>query len=150
MAKRNWNWALWAGFLLAVLAFASYIFVFVEFPITRDIPWVNLLMFAGAGVLLIVGMRRAFQQPQTYRGKIAGPVLATLAFLIAGLFVFQIFIFGRQLPLSAAAPRVGARAPEFSLLDTSGQPVSLASLLSSPVHGAQPRGALLVFYRGYW
>ena len=50
--KRSWNWAIWAGFILALLAAGSYVPFFVRFPSTRDVPWVNLLMFAGAGILL--------------------------------------------------------------------------------------------------
>jgi hypothetical protein len=45
-AKRGWNWRLWAGFLLSVLAFGSYFFFFVEFPLTRNFPSANLLLFA--------------------------------------------------------------------------------------------------------
>ena len=148
--SRRRNWLLWAGFLLAIVAFISYIFVFVNFPITRNVPWLNLLLFALAGVLLAVGLRRAYGTPERYRGKVAGPVLATLSLLIAGLFIFQIFVLGRQLPLSAGAPQVTSKAPEFTLLDTSGKQVSLDELRSTPIRGSQPKGVLLVFYRGYW
>jgi hypothetical protein len=150
LTKRHRNWLLWAGFLLTLVAFASYVFVFVNFPVTRDFPWLNLLLFVGAAVLLIVGLRRAYKQPELYRGKIAGPVLTVFSALIFGLFVFQIFVLARELPVSAAAPHVGAKAPDFTLQDTGGKPVSLSDLLSAPIGGRQPKGALLVFYRGYW
>src|SRR5215472_19029864 len=150
MAKRRLNWPLWAGFLLTLVAFASYIFVFVNFPITRNFPWVNLLLFAGAAALLILGMRRAYKQPERYRGKVAGPVLTLFSAMICGLFIFQIFVLGRQLPVSAAAPHVGSKAADFTLQDANGKSASLSDLLASPLNGRQPRGVLLVFYRGYW
>ncbi len=71
MNERRWNWHLWAGFLFCLLGFASYPFVFAKFPITRDIPWANYLLFGTGVVLLFVGLKRAFQQSQQYRGKIA-------------------------------------------------------------------------------
>ena len=144
-AKRRWNWLLWAGFMLTLVAFASYIVVFVNFPITRNFPWLNLLLFAGAAA-----WRRASKQPELYRGKISGPVLTLFSALIFGLFIFLIFVLARQLPVSAAAPHVGAKAPDFTLQDSTSTSVSLSDLLNSPVSGRQPKGALLVFYRGYW
>lgn len=149
-AKRRWNWLLGAGFVLSVLAFLSYFFFFVQFPWTRNFPWVNLLLFLVAAGLLAVGIRRAFRLPELYRGRILGPILAGFSFLIFGLFVFAIFIAGRQMPASAAAPRVGTKAPDFTLMDSDNKPVSLAALLTEPVHGSAPKGVLLVFYRGYW
>jgi hypothetical protein len=152
MNERRWNWQLWAGFLLCLLGFASYPFVFAKFPITRDVPWANFLLFAVGGVLFFLGLRRAFGQPQQYRGKIAGPILGTLSLLAAGSFCFIVFYMTKQLPASTGAPRVGQKAPEFVLPDTNRNPVSLDSLLSRPLSNTQapPKGVLLVFYRGYW
>jgi hypothetical protein len=79
-----------------------------------------------------------------------GSILATLSVLVFGFFVFAIFIMARQLPASHAAPQMGQRAPDFTLSDTNGKPVSLSELLSSTVNGKSPKGVLLVFYRGYW
>ena len=39
--KRKWNWPIWVGFIIAVGGLFSYEF-FVQFPVTRDFPWVNL------------------------------------------------------------------------------------------------------------
>lgn len=152
MNKRSWNWRLWAGFALCPIAILSYFLFFFKFPVTRDIPWVNFLIFAVAALLLFAGLRRAFAQPELYRGKIAGPILSLLGVAMLGLFCFFIFYLSRQLPKSAAAPRVGSRAPDFVLPDTANKPVSLASLLSDPLPNTHvaPKGVLLVFYRGYW
>jgi hypothetical protein len=149
-AKRGWNWLLWAGFVLSVIAFLSYFALFVEFSSTRNFPWANLLLFAIAAGLLAVGTRRAFQRPQSHRGKIFGPILAGLSALIFGFFVFAIFVAGRHMPAAAAAPRVGAKAPDFTLTAGDDKLVSLANLLTEPVRGTAPRGVMLVFYRGYW
>jgi len=149
-AKPGWNWLLWAGFALSVIAFLSYFAFFVEFPSTRNFPWANLLLFAIAAGLLAVGIRRTFQRSESYRGKVFGPILAGLSALIFAFFVFAIFVGARHLPASAAAPRVGATAPEFTLTDSDNKPVSLAELLTEPVGGTAPKGVMLVFYRGYW
>jgi hypothetical protein len=151
--KRRWNWPLWTGFLLSIVAFFSYFAFFVKFPVTRDFPSANLLLFAVAAVLLAVGLRRAFTQPSLYRGKIFGPILATLTVAIFAFFYYGTFVASKQLPISRGAPQVGQKAPDFTLPDTNGKPVSLSELLSAPLPGssaASPKGVLLVFYRGYW
>ena len=53
------NWEIWAGFVLSLVAGFSYPFVFVQWPITREFPWANLILFAIALVLLFLGVRRA-------------------------------------------------------------------------------------------
>ena len=151
MNQRRWNWHLWAGFLLCLVGFASFPF-FAKFPITRDVPWANFSLFAMGVALSFVGLRRAFGQSQLYRGKIAGPILTSLSFVALGFFCYIVFHMTRQLPASAGAPHVGQKAPEFVLADINNRPVSLASLLSTPLPGSQasPKGVVLVFYRGYW
>jgi len=152
MNQRRWNWHLWAGFLLCLVTFASYFFVFVRFPVTRDVPWVSFLFFGAGLAFVFVGLKRTFGQPQQYRGKIAGPILGTLCLLVVGFFCFIIFYQTRHLPASTGAPRVGQKAPDFVLPDANNQPVSLSTLLSSPMSHTQtpPKGVVLVFYRGYW
>jgi hypothetical protein len=152
MNDRRWNWPLWTGFLLSLIAFLSYFLLFYRFPVTRDMPWVNFLLFAVAILLLAIALKRAFGQPQTYRGKIMGPILTTLSLAVVVFFCVAIFYFSKQLPASAGAPRIGAKAPDFELSDSQGNKVSLANLLTTPnptTHQA-PKGVLLVFYRGYW
>ncbi len=104
--KRRWNVLLHAGFLLAIAAFASY-FYFLRFPRMRDFPWVNLLLFAVALVLLVMGLARAYGKPREYRGMITGPILAALSAATLALFLFMTFHLTRQLPASTGAPRVG-------------------------------------------
>lgn len=150
MRIRAFNWPIWAGLLICVAAFVSYFFVFVRFPVTRDFPWANLLLFAVAAALLLVGLRRAFAPERRLASKAAGLVAATLGVAIFGFFVFTTFIMARWIPAAQGAPQVGRKAPEFSLPDTNGVPVSLSELLSAPINGEAPKGVLLVFYRGHW
>ena len=148
--KRHPNAPLWIGFLVSVFAFLSYIPIFVKYPVTRDMPWASFLIFAIGLLFLFLGLRRAFRQPTVYRGKVAGPILTTLSVAALVFFCFTIFSLGKHLPLSAQAPKVGQKAPEFALADTDGAMVSLASLLSTPNAAHPTKGVLLIFYRGYW
>jgi len=147
---KRFNWPLWAGFLLTFLAALSYEILFVEWPITRDVPWVNFLLFAGALVLLFIGVRRAFRPDRRLISRIVAPIIATVAVLVIGLFTFITLIQSRWLPASQAAPAIGQKAPEFNLTDTNGQTVTLASLLSQPINNRDKKPVLLIFYRGYW
>ena len=147
---KKFNWPLWAGFLLTFFAFLSYPLIFIEWPITRDFPWVNFLLFAVALVLLFIGVRRAFKPDRRLVSKIVAPILATVSVLVIAFFIFIALIQSRWLPASQAAPAVGQKFPEFTLTDTNNQPVTLASLLSQPINNKPPRGVLLIFYRGYW
>ncbi|HKO97492.1 MAG TPA: hypothetical protein VJU86_10890 [Pyrinomonadaceae bacterium] len=151
--KRNrFNWQIWAGFLLSFIASLSYPLIFVNWPLTRDFPWVTLALYVVAAVLLVIGVKRAFASGRSRKAKIAAPILATVSIAIMGLFLFSILIAARWLPASAGAPKVGERAPEFTLADMSGKTISLTELLTTPIaaNGAKPKGVLLIFYRGYW
>jgi hypothetical protein len=150
MTIQRFNWQIWAGFLLSVIAALSYPLVFVRFPVTRDFPWANLLLFGFAAALLLVGVRRAFKPDRRRISKIVSAILATLSVAILAFFIFAAFIVSRWLPPSRGAPQIAQKAPDFSLNDTSGRLVSLSELLSTPVRGAAPKGVLLIFYRGYW
>ncbi|MCL6565857.1 MAG: redoxin domain-containing protein [Acidobacteriia bacterium] len=54
----------------------------------------------------------------------------------------------QQLPPSTNAPRVGDKAPDFTLPDTNGHLVKLSDLLKTA--DGKGQWVLLVFYRGYW
>jgi hypothetical protein len=64
--------------------------------------------------------------------------------LLVAFFSYEILYVLRQVPASAGAPRVGQKAPDFLLLDQNGRPVGLRDLLSTS------KGAVLIFYRGFW
>jgi hypothetical protein len=152
MSTKLWNWRLWAGFAVSLLALLIYVLLFRE---TRAIFWPSLALFAIAVVLLVSGLRRAFASPQLYRGKIGGPILAMVSVIILALFGFVSHSVFKAFPAASNAPKLGQKAPEFTLKDISGKPVSLAQLLTAPMTDASgaahaPKGVLVVFYRGYW
>ena len=144
--KRKWNWSIWVGFVVAVTGLFSYEF-FARFPITRDFPWANFLLFGIGLALLVIGLFHAFGRPQVYRGKIFGSILAAIAVLCIAFFSYVIFYVLHQVPASAGAPRVGQKAPDFFLLDQNGNPVGLGDLLRGP---SGPKPVALIFYRGFW
>ena len=139
-----------AGFLLCAVAFVSYPLFFAGFPGTRDVPWANWLLFAVGLGMVGVGIARAFRQPERYRGRIAGSIFGVLSLAVLGLFFMMTLVGARQLPQSAGAPKVGEKAPDFTLPDSQGKPVRLSSLLAEPRGGAPGTWVLLIFYRGYW
>ena len=141
--KRRWNISLWLGFLIVVASILSYIPLFVRFPITRDVPWANYLLFLAAVILLVVGLKRAYGDSQNYRGKISGPILSVLSLGLIGFFCYVIMVASKSGPAPDAI-KVGQAAPAFTLTSAAGKQVALADLLKDN------RGALLIFYRGYW
>ena len=142
--KPRFNLFVWIGFLVVVGSLASYIPIFTLFEATRDVPWVNYILFLVGGGLLAIGLHKAFRDPQQYRGKVIGPILATISLLIAGIFVGFVVYGAKQIPRSENAPREGQTAPPFTLADTTGKLVSSSDLLKNH------RALLLIFYRGYW
>jgi peptidoglycan/LPS O-acetylase OafA/YrhL len=142
--KRRRNILNWAGFAIILVAIVSYVPFFALFPATRDIPWANYLLFLIGGALLAVGVRRAFGDPEHYRGKISGSILASLSALLFAFFVVSITYFSKQLPSAETALGVNQKAPPFVLVNTTGKQVSSADLLKDH------RGLVVVFYRGYW
>ena len=127
--KKRWNLPLWLGFAFVLVGLFTYEW-FAQFPITRDLPWANLLLLAIGLSMLITGFVRAFRQPTLYRGKIAGSILTGLSVVAAAAFAYMMLFFVRQVPASTGAPHLGDRAPDFALPDQN--------------------GAVLIFYRGHW
>jgi hypothetical protein len=165
IAERQRNWMPWLGLLLALAAIFSNAGFFLGLPGDKAIPWLGLVLALAALVCAIVGVMRAFRQPQVYRGKISGSILGVLVLLICALTGVS-FIQLRALPAAAGAPQVGQKAPDFTLADTRGIQVSLDELLgrapgslsqgspppiNSPyLSSVRPKAVLLIFYRGYW
>lgn len=152
--KRRWNFLLYLGFLLTLVAFLSYFLFFYRFPVTRDIPWANWLLFGVALVVLGLGLARAFRQANVYRGKASGPILATLSLAVIGSFSYIVLVHTKELPASKSAPQIGQKAPDFTLPDKDGNPVTLSKLwgtsVAAPSTGPTGQWVLLIFYRGYW
>ena len=149
MKARRFNWQLWLALVLCPIAFLSYPFVFERWPLTRDVPWVNLLIFAVAAVLLWRGVVRGFVPGRLRALRVSVAVMvAALSFGILASFVQTVFVLARNLPPSANAPRVGERVPDFVLPDEMGRPVSLADLIHADTQGIDGpgvRGVLLIF-----
>jgi hypothetical protein len=135
---------IWAGFAIVIVALVSYIPIFAVFPVTRDVPWANYLLLLLGGGLLAVGVRRAFRDPEQYRGKISGSILAVLSVLLLGFFVDGTVYLTKQIPSAERALRPGQVAPPFVLQDIAGKQVTSVDLLKGH------RALVLVFYRGYW
>jgi hypothetical protein len=142
--ERRRNFFPLAGFLVCVVAFLSYFLFFYRFPATRDVPWVNWLLFAIGLVLVAAGAARPFREPERYRGRILSPVLAVSSVAVVAFFLFGTLVASRDLPAAAGAPGVGQKAPDFVLQDARGRSVRLYDLLG------RESWVVLVFYRGYW
>jgi hypothetical protein len=149
--KKLWNWRLWVGFTVAVLALVVYVVVFWS---TRDVLWVSLALFVVSAIVLAAGLRRSFGRREAYRGQVAGPILAGCSALILVVFGLASNEVSKHFPAAHHAPKVGQAAPEFKLVNTAGKSVTLADVLSEPVAQAAgahaPKGVLLVFYRSHW
>ena len=141
--KRRFNWPIWLGFLLVLAGLLTYPF-FVQFPVTRDFPWANLVILLAGLFVLGIGLRRAFRQREIYRGRILGSVMAALGLIAVVFFAVGALYFMRQLPAAKGAPELGQNAPEFTLPDPDNKPLALADLASAN------RAVLLIFYRGHW
>jgi hypothetical protein len=155
MRTSRFNWPIWVAFPLSVVTLFSYPFVFVNWPITRDVPWVNLLLLGLTLALAAAGLRRAFAPGRRWFSRSIASILAVLSAGVLWMFVYGVLIVPRQLPASEGAPQVGQQAPAFTLVDSDHQPVTLSQLLSEPIPSESggprpPRGVLLIFYRGYW
>jgi hypothetical protein len=161
IAERRRNWAPWLALLLAVAAVLSNAGFFVSIPGQKALVWVGLVLAIAALVYAVVGVARAFRQPQVYGGKVSSSILGVVSLLLCG-FVGFAFASARALPASSGAPQVGQKAPDFTLADSSGAKVSLEHLLgkapgapltasaNSSGAGTPAKAVLLIFYRGWW
>ncbi len=147
--EQRWNRPTWLGFLFALGAVLSNVTFFVNPPAQQVIPWLSLLLALVAVLFVTMGLWRIFAAPRVYPGRILNSILSVFSLLLVGAAIFT-FIHARELPRSAGAPKVGQKAPEFTLADTSGHPVSLGQLFGPGSPDGPPRAVLLIFYRGYW
>ena len=138
------NWYAIIGLLLGVLGIVTYFSLILTYDpeIQRwlDRPILNLLVIGVGLVLSCVGAYRAMAR--VHRGVVLAPLAALVNIALAGVFVWWLFSYSYQLPPAAHAPTVGATAPDFALLDQTGQAVKLSSFRGRPV--------VLLFYRGFW
>ena len=146
--ERPSNSALWWGFALALGAVLCKLVFFVQPPAQHSIPWLSLLLAVIALVFVGKGLWRIFAPPRIHRGRILASIVSIFSLLLVAAAVFAYFT-ARALPTSAGAPQVGQKAPDFTLADTTGRPISLDQLFA-PADGTSPKAVLLIFYRGYW
>jgi AhpC/TSA family len=118
---------------LSLAAIAGYI-VLLRVPTVRNHPELYLVAFAIATVIAGVATWRAARWP-----NFVALGLSVILLTLGGVFNFVL----AKIPATLTVLRVGEPAPDFTLPDAAGAPVSLASFRDrTPV--------VLVFYRGYW
>lgn len=125
----------WLGPIIAFFGVASYFTVFAQWPVTRDVPWVNLILLAVALGLSIAGLARS------RRRVLASGGLALTIFL-SGFFGWYCYVFSQDIPSAELALDVGATVPAIVLRDDQGQDVDLAAISRDKL--------VLVFFRGHW
>jgi len=105
----------------------------------RDNPWPMELVAIAATVVTVALAVLAFRQR---RARIAATASAILGVFATTVFLLLIHRLTYDLPPPPAELAVGTTAPDFTLSDEGGHPVTLSSLRGHPV--------VLVFYRGFW
>lgn len=105
----------------------------------RDQPWPMELVAIAATVATVALAVLAFRQR---RARIAATASAVLGVFATAVFLLLVHRLTYDLPPPPAELAVGTTAPDFTLSDEGGHPVTLSSLRGHP--------AVLVFYRGFW
>jgi cytochrome oxidase Cu insertion factor (SCO1/SenC/PrrC family) len=126
----------WPALLSVVLALAAITgyFVFLRVPSIRNHPELYLVAFALATAITAVACWRVARWP-----NFVALALSAALLILGGVFNFVL----AKIPASPTVLRIGEPAPDFTLPDATGAPVSLASFRDrTPV--------VVVFYRGYW
>ena len=119
--------------LVSLGAIAGYV-AFLRVPTVRNHPELYLVAFALATLIAGAASWRAARWP-----NLVALALSAVLLVLGGYFNFVL----ARVPATATALKVGEPAPDFTLPDATGAPVSLASFRDrTPV--------VLVFYRGYW
>jgi len=142
---------LWIGLLLGVAALVCNLAFFLNPPVQGVIPWLSLVLAVAALLLGGAGLWRAFATSRPRRAKVVSSILALISLPLAALSVVA-FFHSRAIPASSGAPHLGQKAPDFTLRDSNGQPLSLVQLFAAaPADPDVPtKAVLLIFYRGYW
>ena len=119
--------------LVSLGAIAGYV-AFLRVPTVRNHPELYLVAFALATLIAAAASWRAARWP-----NVVALALSAVLLVLGGYFNFVL----ARVPATATALKIGEPAPDFTLPDATGAPVSLASFRDrTPV--------VLVFYRGYW
>jgi len=118
---------------LCVGAIVGY-FSLLRVVFIRNHPALYVAAFALAAVIAGVAAVRAPRWPNL--------TALALSVVLLGLGGYFNFVFAR-IPAGPSILRVGEPAPDFTLPDAKGAPVTLASF-----RGHTP--VVVVFYRGYW
>ena len=105
----------------------------------RDNPWPMELLAGAATAAVVLLTVRAYREK---RARAAATVSAAVAALGFAAFVLLVHVATYQLPPQPKDFRVDTAAPDFTLPDEEGHPVTLAS--------TRGHATLLVFYRGSW
>jgi cytochrome oxidase Cu insertion factor (SCO1/SenC/PrrC family) len=119
--------------VIAIGAVVGY-FSLLRVPFIRNHPVLYLVAFALAAAIAVVATARAPRWP-----NLVALALAVVLLALGGYFNFVM----ARIPLGPPVLRVGQPAPDFTLPDANGAPVTLASF-----RGRTP--VVVVFYRGYW
>ena len=119
--------------LLSLAAIVGYI-AFLRVSTIRNHPELYLVAFAIATVIAGVATWRAARWP-----NFMALGLSVILLTLGGVFNFVL----AKIPATPTVLRVGEPAPDFTLPDAAGAPVSLASFRDRTA-------VVLVFYRGYW
>ena len=129
------GWLAALSVVVAAGAAVAYAWL-LRIALVRNHPEGYVIAFALATMLAVLAVRRA--QRRRWPAWLA---LAFSSLLLVGGAWFN--FVGARVPVGPTALRVGEAAPDFTLSDAAGRPVSLASY-----RGQKP--VVLVFYRGYW
>lgn len=133
--------AFWLAPLITFAGFVSYYLVFVNIPALRDFPWVNLPLVALGAALAIAGLLSGWKSGgRLKRSFLALGTLFSIA--VAGLLFAYVFVISYQMPAESETTVALEIAPDFTLDDANGMPVSLADFRGKKV--------VLSFFRGFW
>ena len=135
-------WLALAGALLSFGGALTYFTVFARFPTLRDVPWVNLPLALAGVVLAALGASRAFRHPPRWLARLLALLGLTGSLLFAGGLTAYVFWLSYQLPEATATASEMRIAPDVTLVDPSGAPVTIGQFRGKKL--------VVVFYRGFW